>query len=298
MDIHKFNVFLDLAKTENYSETARRLYTTQGNVSKQILALEKELKTKLFIREHRRISLTESGRITEMYAKKIIHEFDALQQTLNQHNIESDNVLTIHTMSAFSNYEGFSLMSSFHQNFPEVTLHFSEIKDRKLVDSLLDNQADIIFGQYITGLNNKFETLLTDQDSLVAVLPANHSLSAKRVLSINDILQEDILVLDGEESLVFNKLSMMVERQQLTTAVAYRGKRVDIVLNMVSNGMGIALVMDKRVDISNDNQLIKRKVRLNTTSNFGFIRLKQEHESNANKLFWKYITQVVNQHIN
>lgn len=298
MDIHKLNVFLDLAKTENYSETARRLYTTQGNISKQILALEKELKTKLFIRGHRRISLTESGRITEMYAKKIIHEFDALQQTLNQHNIESDNVLTIHTMAAFSNYEGFALMSAFHQNFPEVTLHFSETKDLVLVDSLLDNQADIIFGQYTPGLNNNLETLLTDQDNLVAVLPANHPLSAKNVLSINDMLQEDILVLSGEESLVFNKLSMMVEGQQLKTAVAYRGKRIDIILNMVSNGMGIALVMDKRVDISNDNQLIKRKVRLNTTSNFGFMRLKQEHESNASNLFWEYITQAINQHMN
>ena len=78
MDIHKFNVFLDLAKTGNYSETAQRLYTTQGNISKQILSLEKELKTKLFIRGHRQITLTESGRITEMYAKKILHEFNSL----------------------------------------------------------------------------------------------------------------------------------------------------------------------------------------------------------------------------
>ncbi|SCB94296.1 LysR family transcriptional regulator [Weissella bombi] len=294
MDINKFNVFLDLAKTGNYSETAQRLYTTQGNISKQILALEKELKTKLFIRGHRQITLTESGRITEMYAKKILHEFDALQQTLNKHNVESDNVLTIHTMSSFSNYEGFSLMSAFHQNYPEITLHFSEIKDSDLINSVMDNQADIIFGHYTPDLNHRLETLLTDQDNLVAVLPANHPLSAKKILSLNDIIQEDLLLLEGEETLIFNKFKVMVEKKQWQNAVAYQGKRIDIILNMVSNGMGIALVMDKRVDTRNDSQLIKRKIGLNTTSNFGFMRLKQAHESHGNELFWNYITQTIN----
>ena len=61
MDIHKFEVFLDLAKTLSYTETAERLFTTQGNISKQILALEKELDTKLFERSHRTIKLTEAG---------------------------------------------------------------------------------------------------------------------------------------------------------------------------------------------------------------------------------------------
>ena len=42
MELRKLEFLLDLAETENYSETAERMFTTQGNVSKQILALEKE----------------------------------------------------------------------------------------------------------------------------------------------------------------------------------------------------------------------------------------------------------------
>lgn len=297
MDIHKFKVFLDLAETGNYSETADRLYTTQGNISKQILSLEKELKTQLFKREHRHISLTESGRITEMYAKKITHEFDALQQTLVQHDSESDNVLTIHTMPTFSNYRGFSLMSDFHKRHPEITLHFSETKDSLLIQSLEDNQADIIFGHYTPAVNGKLETLLTDQDNLVCVLPANHPLSANRVISLDDLMKEELLLLEGEETIIFNKFGAVGEKKQLASAVAYQGERIDIILNMVLNGMGIALMMEKRVDMTNDGQIVKRKIATNTTSDFGFMRLKQVHESKANGLFWKYITQVLNHDI-
>jgi len=43
MNLQKLQVFLTLYETLNYTETAERLYISQGNVSKQIMALEKEL---------------------------------------------------------------------------------------------------------------------------------------------------------------------------------------------------------------------------------------------------------------
>ena len=35
MELRKLEFLLDLAETENYSETAERMFTTQGNVSKK-----------------------------------------------------------------------------------------------------------------------------------------------------------------------------------------------------------------------------------------------------------------------
>ena len=41
MNIDKLLCFLDLVETRNYTETAERLFTTQSNVSKQILSLKR-----------------------------------------------------------------------------------------------------------------------------------------------------------------------------------------------------------------------------------------------------------------
>lgn len=58
MDLHKLEVFLNLTQTLNYTDTAENLFTTQGNISKQVKSLEKELDVILFKREHRQITLT------------------------------------------------------------------------------------------------------------------------------------------------------------------------------------------------------------------------------------------------
>ena len=50
MDQQKLQLFLDLTETLNYTETAERNYMTQGNVSKKIIALEKELDVPLIDR--------------------------------------------------------------------------------------------------------------------------------------------------------------------------------------------------------------------------------------------------------
>lgn len=71
MNFQKFQVFLSLCETLNYTETAEQLYTTQGSISKQIIALEKELGVILFNRKHRQISLTEEGRLCEFMFKRL-----------------------------------------------------------------------------------------------------------------------------------------------------------------------------------------------------------------------------------
>lgn len=72
MDTKRLEYFLDLVETENYSETAERMFTTQGNVSKQILALEKEWDVSLFDRSHRKIRLTEAGSAILPHARQVL----------------------------------------------------------------------------------------------------------------------------------------------------------------------------------------------------------------------------------
>jgi DNA-binding transcriptional LysR family regulator len=55
--------FLATARNQSFSKAARELYISQPAVSRQILALEKELGVTLFAREARQVKLTDSGRM-------------------------------------------------------------------------------------------------------------------------------------------------------------------------------------------------------------------------------------------
>ena len=61
MDITKLQYFIAAAECGSFSETARRVYTSQPNISRQISSLEKDLGAKLFFRERNAVRLTRAG---------------------------------------------------------------------------------------------------------------------------------------------------------------------------------------------------------------------------------------------
>ena len=61
MDTAALRAFLAVAKTRSFSQAAEQLHITQPAVSKRVAALEAELKTRLFDRVGKKVSLTETG---------------------------------------------------------------------------------------------------------------------------------------------------------------------------------------------------------------------------------------------
>lgn len=64
--------FAVAADTENFRETARRRFINQTSVSHQIWQLEAEIGAALFVREGRRVRLTEAGRVFRQHADRLL----------------------------------------------------------------------------------------------------------------------------------------------------------------------------------------------------------------------------------
>ena len=111
MDQQKLQLFLDLTETLNYTETAERNYMTQGNVSKKISALEKELQVPLFDRSNRQIRLTEEGQLLLPDIRRIVRDYQSLADTLTEYREKKKRVLTVHTIPTMPNYLGFDLLT-------------------------------------------------------------------------------------------------------------------------------------------------------------------------------------------
>ena len=61
MNSTQIKCFLALSETLNFTKAASRLYLTQPALSRQIVTLEQELNTLLFIRDSKNVSLTPAG---------------------------------------------------------------------------------------------------------------------------------------------------------------------------------------------------------------------------------------------
>lgn len=87
--------FLTLAKTLNFTETAREMYMTQQSVSKYIAKLEEDLGFKLFIRTRHYVMLTKAGKSYYAFFSRMDEEFAAVTEQTRQYYDNANGSLLI-----------------------------------------------------------------------------------------------------------------------------------------------------------------------------------------------------------
>lgn len=72
MDFEQLRTFVVLARNKSFSKTADALHLVQSTVSSRIQGLETEIGKPLFMRDRRRVELTEAGYAFLPYAERLL----------------------------------------------------------------------------------------------------------------------------------------------------------------------------------------------------------------------------------
>ena len=287
MNLHKFDVFVHLAATLNYTQTADELFTTQGNISKQIISLEKELGISLFIRSHRTIQLSEAGKLMLPYAKNMLDNFSDMKKELESLHLRKENSLTIRTIPTMPYYNGFLKIAAFHQAHPEIQLHVEEEESFVLASTLAEGKADYVFLRSFDYEPKEYEQMITDSDQFVVVLPKKHPLTLLKVITMADLAHEIFLIL-GKRTNLYEPVIQLCKEAGYTPTIGYQGSRIDLILKLISTDMGISLMMKKTVEDLAVSNVVLRPLSVERTSQLGFIR-KKGPTTPAADLFWTFL---------
>ena len=71
MNLKQLEAFVKVVETGSFSKAAKELYLTQPTVSAHISALERELKTRLFIRNTKEVTMSDAGQDLYKYARQM-----------------------------------------------------------------------------------------------------------------------------------------------------------------------------------------------------------------------------------
>lgn len=287
MDLHKFKVFVNLSKTLNYTDTAENLFTTQGNISKQIKALEKELDVSLFKRAHRKVVLTPQGKLILPFAKKILHDYEAMTVELNDYQAAKDLTIEMHTIPTMPNYQSFQLVSKFLQTYPEIQMQLKEEESYNLITSLKACKCELIFARTFNFAEPTLERIVMEDDDFVAVLPKNHQFAQETKLDLKKLSQDRFLIL-GSSTNLYEPVLELCQQAGFVPTVTYEGTRVDLIMQMVQNNMGISIMTAKTAQQFVGQAVSIVPLTTNITNKLCFIRVKGQH-SKANNLFWEYV---------
>ena len=136
MEFRQLKYFLAVAEEGLIVKAAERLNITQPPLSQQLLSLEEELGTQLFIRSKKHIQLTKSGQILKRRAEQMMELMNAAVNEIQEADTGVCGRLSIGVITSF----GVGLLpgqiASFHERYPNVTFDLHQGDTQKIMELL------------------------------------------------------------------------------------------------------------------------------------------------------------------
>lgn len=245
--------FLVLSETKNYWEASERLFMNESTLSKHMKSLEAELGVTLFDRTTRRVALTEYGSALYPYAQEILkQEFD-LQSLMQQLKNEKKGLLSLGSIPTMVQYHIINLWLSFYQLHPDCQIKILEADPKQLIEALYNRTCELIFQRELSPVptdhasrDSSLEYLPYIQDHLVAILPCHHPLAQNKSIHLRELADENFCFIK-EGSLMNDLCTSACQAAGFIPQVVFTTHRIESILDMVTNGSCVALLMNHHV---------------------------------------------------
>jgi len=119
--------FVYVAESGSFTQASKKLAISTAQVSRQISALEKRLKIKLFYRTTRKVSLTEEGHIFYQHCRGVLDGLDAAEQAITNLQSKPQGKIKLTAPVTYGEQQILPLMNDFMQKYGdlEVTAYLS-----------------------------------------------------------------------------------------------------------------------------------------------------------------------------
>lgn len=224
-----------LAETRSFTDTARRLYTTQSAVSKHIQALEQNLNTQLFVRNQNGVHLTEAGKVFVASAQEVLWKYNESISALDRLKSGVEGTLNIGYLAGASFAFLPEACNKFSDRFPNIEIQPKTMEIDGIVEGLDSETIDLgVTTEFVSFSDSRFETVTLYEDRLSVIVPKGHRLADKASVSIRDLA--------GEVVLLPNATFMVREAPLISTLLAPIAERV-IVKENVNDITALFLLM-------------------------------------------------------
>lgn len=180
MDLSSLEIFRAVALEHSVTRAAQRLQRAQSNVTTRIRQLEEELGALLFLRDGKRMTLTDRGQAFLDYSERLLALADEARQAM--HPQRAGGRLRLGSMESTAASRLPVPLASFHRRCPDVELEVSTGTSQALVDAVLARRLDCALVAWprdkgpwrdeVAGMG--LEALPVFEEELLLVLPASH----------------------------------------------------------------------------------------------------------------------------
>ncbi len=241
MELHQLEAFEGVAAHRSFTRAAEALCLTQPAVTRQIAALEAELKTRLFDRLGKTVELTAAGEALHRYAAEILRLTHEAGNAVADVATGAAGRLSVGANSTTATYLLPPLLRRFREANPGVELVVHTGISAQVADMVVANQVDVGVVTGFMGQAGLVEIPLTEYATVVVVFP-DHPLACAATPVRTEQLEGSPLILMEEGT----NLRRYVDRLLSTAGVAERVTmeldNVEAIKKMIEARLGISLL--------------------------------------------------------
>jgi LysR family transcriptional regulator, benzoate and cis,cis-muconate-responsive activator of ben and cat genes len=261
MELRHLKYFLAVAEELNFTKASEKLFISQPPLSRQIMELEEEIQARLFIRNNKKVELTEAGKYFEKEVRVLFQDLERISIKTKKIAENVSGEFRIAYISSIYAEVISQLIKHLKEQFPYVNFKLFEVSTTKQIAAL--EQGKIELGIIRSPIKSpKIKTQLWFQDGFSVVYN-------KSVIQINS--EKEIPNLKDETFVFFNKdyaphyhevLLQLCAFYGFTPKVVHESNNINSIVQLVKNGLGISIVPS---NIAKNNQ----------DPEIGFVELKK-----------------------
>lgn len=289
----RLSVFHTVARLTSFTKAAHHLHMTQPAVTFQVKQLEEQFNTRLFDRNHNRITLTDAGEVVFGYADRILHLYEEMENSVGELTGEMRGVLLVGASTTIGEYLLPRVLGAFRGTYPGMKVRMNVGNTRDIVQQVENNTIDIgIVEGKVQNSNLAIRECRPDQ--MVAIFPVDHPLVEKERVTPADLVEYQFVLREegsGTREVLANYFREAgADPNKLDIAMELGSG--ESVKGAVESGLGISVVSEATV---------RKEARLGTLAvrslepalerAFSFVHQKQKFRSQAVERFYEFILE-------
>lgn len=241
MNLKQLEIFVTVAEQGSFSRAAEVLGTVQPALSRQVRALELDLREHLFQRNGRGVELTEAGQRLLIHSRNILQLVQEAHADFGEERQEPKGHIVVGMPPSMARKLTVPLISHFKIQLPKARLEIVEGFSSHMVEWLISGRVDLcLLYNPDSHLSLEITPLMQDRLCLVG---RKGTLPNRQTVSFSELPDYPLII--AQRGQIFRSL---MEAQATLTGVkldvAWEVSSVPVILDLLKSGHGYAVLAE------------------------------------------------------
>jgi LysR family hydrogen peroxide-inducible transcriptional activator len=195
MNFSALQYYVKLAELKHFRRAAEACFVSQPTLSTQIRKLEEELGVSLVERAPRKIMLTPIGEDIAHRARHVLRDIEHIKTAARRSKDPATGTIRLGIFPTLAPYLLPHVIPDIRKKFPELGLQLAEEKTEDILRMLDQGRLDAgLLALPVDEHGMDMEVLF--EEPFVTAMPSSHPLCDKKVISLQDLEGQELLLLE------------------------------------------------------------------------------------------------------